>query len=106
MKSVLTAHERSPILGTVLFTLDINDFDENMNSAKLHLNADDTTVYFCASKIEKVFQDKYLGIWLDENLTKKLKLIFLYIYILCQLGRILCKGHFLSVLDYGDIIYM
>ena len=71
------------------------------------------------SMIERVSEYKYLGIWLDDKLSFKFhivdlvsklrqKLGFLYSNKLCfpnSSKKAIIEATFLSVLDYGDIIY-
>jgi hypothetical protein len=66
---VSKADKRTPqgsILGPILFTLYINDLGKTVDSANLHLYADDTIIYSSASNIEKAFQDLQLDLQLSN----------------------------------------
>ena len=44
-----------------IYTLCINDIGRKVESAKLHLYADDTVLHFTASNIQKAFQELQLA---------------------------------------------
>ena len=44
------------VLGTTLFTIYMNEVGQNINAA-VHLYADDTVIYCCASSVAQVFTD-------------------------------------------------
>lgn len=85
----------------------------NITDDSLHITT------FTGHSIERVSVYKYLGIWLDQKLTFKFHIDILasklkhkigYLYrhklnfpLLCR--KQIIEAVFLSVLDYGDVIY-
>ncbi len=84
------------------------------------IKSDHSILTLEGESIERVSCYKYLGIWLDEklgfqvhieNLLKKLrpKLVFLYRLKKCfpfEARKRIIQSCFLTLLDYGDVIYM
>ena len=86
---------------------------QNINYDFLHINT------FNGSPIERVTEYKYLGIWLDDQLTFKYHISDLTTRLRQKIGFLyrnkvsfpkICRKRiveavFMSVLDYGDVIY-
>ena len=63
------------ILGPIVFTLYINYIGKIVDSANLHLYADDTMIYSSASNIENAFQDLQLVFDVIQKQLFQLKLV-------------------------------